>query len=65
VGQSMGGGESAGLGSAAGNFLQQNGVSFGQFRSAVYASAQQSGGTVDLSQLFQNASSGQSINLTA
>jgi hypothetical protein len=53
-------------GSSASDFLSQNGVSPGQFQNALFASAQQSGGMgIDLSQLFQNASSGQSVNLSA
>ena len=57
---------SGGQGSSVGDFLQQNGVSVGQFRDALFASAQQSGGaSVDLSQLFQNTSSGQNLNLLA
>jgi hypothetical protein len=48
------------------DFLEQNGVSVSQFREALYASAQNgSGSGVDLSQLFQNASSGQNVNVTA
>jgi ribosomal protein L18E len=59
-------GQFGGQGSAVSDFLQQNGVSAGQFRDALFASVQQSGGTgVDLSQLFENASSGQSVNVTA
>ena len=53
-------------GSSVSDFLQQNGVSPEQFREALFASAQQSGGnSVNLSQLFQNASSGQNVNVTA
>jgi hypothetical protein len=53
-------------GSSVSDFLQQNGVSVAQFRGALFASALQSGGTgVDLSQVFQNASSGQTVNVTA
>ncbi len=58
--------ESGSEGSSVSDFLQQTGVSVEQFREALFASAQQSGGTsVNLSQLFQNASTGQNVNVTA
>jgi hypothetical protein len=46
--------------------LSQNGVSPEEFRQNLLASVQQGGGSsLDLSQLFQNFSSGQSVNLSA
>jgi hypothetical protein len=58
-------GQFGGQGSAVNDFLTQSGVSVGQFRQALFASAQSGATSVDLSQLFQNASSGQSVNVLA
>jgi hypothetical protein len=58
-------GQFGGQGSAVNDFLTQNGVSVSQFREALFASAQNGVTSLDLSQLFQNASSGQSVNVLA
>jgi hypothetical protein len=47
-------------------FLGQNGLTPGQFSQGVFASLQQNGGTgFSLAQIFQNAPSGQNLNLLA
>jgi hypothetical protein len=58
---------SGGTGSSSiSDLLAQNGTSPDEFRQNVFASFQQGGGSnLDWSQMFQNFSSGQSINVTA
>jgi hypothetical protein len=65
-GSSSSSSSSSGQGSSISQFLQQNGVSVGQFQNALYSAYQQNGGSsINLSQLFQNSSSGQNVNVTA
>jgi len=61
------GDSSVGQGSPSINgFLQQNGLTPGQFQQGLFASLQQNNGTsVDMSQIFQNSQSGQTVNLVA
>jgi hypothetical protein len=66
-GSSSSGSTSGGKGSSSlSELLSQNGVSPEEFRQNLLASIQQgSGSNLDQSQIFQNFSSGQSVNLTA